>query len=75
MIALLLGRVQVWIGAVVAAFGILLAIFFAGRREGRKAAEERALGRALDQRVAGDEASARYRGDGGARERLRRGDF
>jgi hypothetical protein len=75
MIALLLGRVQVWIGAVVAAVGIVLAVFLAGRREGRKAAEDRALGRALDQRVAGDEASARYRGAGGARERLRDGTF
>ena len=75
MIGLLLGRVQVWIGAAVAAIGIVLAVFVAGRREGRKATEARALGRALDQKVASDAASAEYRGDGGARQRLRDGKF
>jgi hypothetical protein len=75
MIGLVLGRVQVWIGAAAAAIGIVLAVFVAGRREGRKAAEARALGRALDQKVAADAASAEYRGDGGARQRLRDGKF
>lgn len=75
MIGALVARAQAWAGALVAGLAMLGMVFFAGRRAGRKAAEDRALGRALHQERAGHEAAASYRGDGGAAERLRGGGF
>jgi hypothetical protein len=67
-----LGR---WLAGVAAGLVLLASLLWAGRRQGRQAAERRALGHDLEARERADAGSAVYRGDGGARGRLRDGRF
>lgn len=74
-LAALWSRLSGWVIAVGAVIAALGAVFLAGRRQGQKEAEVDRLQATNEALRRADAAGAQYRGEGGARGSLQRGDF
>jgi len=68
-------KIKAYVIGAVAVIGILMAAFLSGRREGKALARKDQLEGALDGFQRSNEASAEYKGNGGAVDALEKGKF